>query len=531
MAESFTELGLLPELAEAAAATDHSVPSPLQAAAIPVLRRGSNATLQASAGAGLTAAYGLALLDRLARSSSPADPAETTEAAGSEAGIPPAPRAVVLTPTQEATSAIAGSLARWAAGCGLRIRAYAPGWPMTNGEPDIVVVSPATALRAIQASALKLDAACALVVVEAGAIFQLGEEEALEVVATALPGDAQRVVTSGDFTRTVEDFAGRHARRALRIPTREKPEESSRTMHAVDYVVVNDATDAEPVPVTAIGDILSSMEEGATANIYCRTPQRAATLASLLTLRGFAPVTVQQQECLVRAGVETDRERSAISVSCDVPFHAKELARRHSHGGIVLVRQREIPHLRHMAGTVASELRLRPEAVARIPTDEVGSFRERLRRGLAEEDLGAQLLLLEPILRDFSAAEVAAAASALLRRRTPVPAPAPAPAPPPRKQSPQEPPPQTWARLFVSTGQRDGVRPGDIVGAITGEANVRGDTVGRIDIRDTFSVVEVLADKAQHVIDSLNGTTLKGRSLRVDYDRRTTSGSGGRRPR
>jgi ATP-dependent RNA helicase DeaD len=68
-------------------------------------------------------------------------------------------------------------------------------------------------------------------------------------------------------------------------------------------------------------------------------------------------------------------------------------------------------------------------------------------------------------------------------------------------------------------GSRDGIRPGDLVGAIAGEANIPGSAVGRIEIRDTFSIVEVQADAAEKVIRAVNGTTIKGRSVRVDYDR------------
>jgi ATP-dependent RNA helicase DeaD len=78
-------------------------------------------------------------------------------------------------------------------------------------------------------------------------------------------------------------------------------------------------------------------------------------------------------------------------------------------------------------------------------------------------------------------------------------------------------------RLFVSTGTRDNIRPGDLVGAITGEAGVKGEQIGKIELRDTFSVVEVAADVADRVIRALNGTTLRGRSLRVDFDRKTAA--------
>jgi ATP-dependent RNA helicase DeaD len=95
-------------------------------------------------------------------------------------------------------------------------------------------------------------------------------------------------------------------------------------------------------------------------------------------------------------------------------------------------------------------------------------------------------------------------------------------------------PPTTYARLFVSVGKRDGARPGDLVGAIAGESGIPGGKIGRIEIRDTFSIVEVEADVAERVVRAVNGTTIKGRAARVDYDRDRVAPprpSGARRPR
>ena len=57
-----------------------------------------------------------------------------------------------------------------------------------------------------------------------------------------------------------------------------------------------------------------------------------------------------------------------------------------------------------------------------------------------------------------------------------------------------------------------------------------GDRVGKIDIRESHSTVEVATEVAGTVIEALNGRTLKGRSLRVDYDRKDR-GTGGARKR
>jgi ATP-dependent RNA helicase DeaD len=68
-------------------------------------------------------------------------------------------------------------------------------------------------------------------------------------------------------------------------------------------------------------------------------------------------------------------------------------------------------------------------------------------------------------------------------------------------------------------GERDGLKPGDLVGAITGEAGVDGHQVGKIDIRESHTVVEVHDAVARRVIKALNGTTIKGRAVRADFDR------------
>jgi ATP-dependent RNA helicase DeaD len=74
-------------------------------------------------------------------------------------------------------------------------------------------------------------------------------------------------------------------------------------------------------------------------------------------------------------------------------------------------------------------------------------------------------------------------------------------------------------RLYVAAGRRAGVRPQDLVGAITGESELRGRDVGAIDITDSFSLVEVPQAAADDVVRALRGTTIKGRKVQVRLDR------------
>jgi ATP-dependent RNA helicase DeaD len=102
-----------------------------------------------------------------------------------------------------------------------------------------------------------------------------------------------------------------------------------------------------------------------------------------------------------------------------------------------------------------------------------------------------------------------------------------------REGSREEARPQRWdtARLFIGAGRIDGLRPGDLVGAIANEAGVSGGTIGAIEIMDRFALVEVPADQAEDVIHALRGTTIRGRRVNVRRDREPANTSFRPRPK
>ena len=74
-------------------------------------------------------------------------------------------------------------------------------------------------------------------------------------------------------------------------------------------------------------------------------------------------------------------------------------------------------------------------------------------------------------------------------------------------------------RLFVGAGRRGGIRPGDLVGAITGESGLESRSIGAIEINDAFSLVEVPDSRADEVIAALRGTKLRGLKVTVRRER------------
>ncbi len=74
-------------------------------------------------------------------------------------------------------------------------------------------------------------------------------------------------------------------------------------------------------------------------------------------------------------------------------------------------------------------------------------------------------------------------------------------------------------RLFVSIGRRDFVRPGDIVGAIAGEAGIPGSSIGSIDIFDKHTLVDVPNNVANQVVNAMEGNNIKGRRVSIEIAR------------
>jgi len=74
-------------------------------------------------------------------------------------------------------------------------------------------------------------------------------------------------------------------------------------------------------------------------------------------------------------------------------------------------------------------------------------------------------------------------------------------------------------RLFIGAGRVAGIRPADLVGAITNESGVSGRDIGAIEIADRFSLVEVPESEADHVIQSLRVSTINGRRANVRRER------------
>jgi ATP-dependent RNA helicase DeaD len=84
-------------------------------------------------------------------------------------------------------------------------------------------------------------------------------------------------------------------------------------------------------------------------------------------------------------------------------------------------------------------------------------------------------------------------------------------------------------RVLLGVGRSTGIRPQDVVGAITGESGLGGRDIGAIEIADRLSLVEVPESAVDEVIAALRRTTIKGKKLTVRRKRDPACSADGKR--
>jgi len=515
---SFDELGISPELVEAIAAEGIERPSAFQESAIPVLLRGNSLMAQAGPGAGTLVAYGLPLLQRV-------DP---------EALVP---GALVLTPDPRGALRLAESLSRLAQTTGHKVAALGSPWALPK-LASILFATPEDLLREVRGSGISTDDIRILVVDGYGALQTPGRD-ALNTLMEVLPKDCQKIVLGQPLPKEAEEFARGHLHKAVHIPPRAAKageEETSPQRGEVAYRVTSESKDGE-----ILQTVSGALEGGAHhVLLFSQSEDQAADVGDFLTLHGYMagapgegdfPVWLGVEELEARKIVDGWTEAAPIvTVSMDVPTDPDSLDRRHGgqEGGMILVRSREILHLRDLAHRTGYRLVPAKEPLPTRVSGEMERLRALLERALKEEELAPHYLALEPLFQNHAPAEVAAAALALLQKKQGSVKPGTGDASPaPEDARSSGPAPKSWVRLFVGVGEKEEIGPGDLLGAIAGEAGVDGSQVGKIEIRETFSLVDVISGIADRVIKGLNGTTIRGRSVRCDYDRGGPRGRGG----
>ncbi|MFW3169340.1 DEAD/DEAH box helicase [Geodermatophilus sp. CPCC 206100] len=551
---TFADLRLRPELLTALTGLGYEEPTPIQREAIPPLIEGRDLQGQAATGTGKTAAYALPLLERLP--------------AGRRG---PEPAALVLVPTRELAIQVSEALYRYGRELGARVVPVYGGQPIgrqlraLDDGVDVVVATPGRALDHVQRSTLRLGAVTTVVLDEADEMLDMGFAEDLEAILDETPESRQTVLFSATMPRRLDTLARRYLRDPVHIQVaRERPAagEAPRVRQTA-YVVPRASKPA------ALGRVLD-VEAPSAALVFCRTRDEVDQLTETLNGRGYRAEALhggmsQEQRDRVmgrlRAGtadllVATDVAARGLDidqlthvVNYDVPSAPETYVHRIGRVGragregvaITLVEPRGHRMLKTIERTAGAPIRVEKlPTVADLRARRLELTRAALRESLLEDDLEPFRAVVETLTDEFDVMEVALAAVKLAHEAGGVSADdEDIPDVPLRPDRPDPRRPGGGrddrrgrtddrgrgaaggraTRLFVGLGREAGIRPGDLVGAITGEAGLRGREIGAIEIAQRFSVVEVPEPAADQVIAALRQATIKGRRPVVRRDR------------
>jgi ATP-dependent RNA helicase DeaD len=482
----------------------HGDPEVLRALEAAV-RRGRNVAMLAAAGSGHERVFGTAI--------------ESACEAG--AGL----QALVLVPTRDAALRVGAGAAAVLSDSDLAVLVWPPvAGGADGGQAEVLIGRPIALLKEIRGGRMQTAGVKLICIDGADHALRLGEWPAAEALLDVLGGEAQKVVASGSFENDLADLVERHVARPKRWPEELFVDHGSAGGTAGDLWCGAAAREEERIDLlaAALGD--ASGVDGAASLVLCTTQSEAERIRAGLHARGVSVVEGSAEEGAPSAGVVVTTEPAhmegelAIVARWGPPddieaYQALPAAGRR----IAIVDSLHLQQLRLLARRARWRVRLLgggPPA----EQDAVQRFRETVQSRLQAGDLSAELLLLRPLLEENSTTDVATALAALLRERGAIEARAETGPGKPAARGPATPGEvqavlPAWTKIFVNVGKRDGAGPGDIVGAITGETGAAGGQIGLIELRASFTLVDVDAEIADRVIQGLSGTQIKGRTV------------------
>ena len=455
MPTTFADLALAPTLQAGLEALGYATLTPVQAQALPAILAGRDVIAQAPTGSGKTAAFGLGLLQ------------------GIDAGATRT-QALVLCPTRELADQVGKQLRKLATGiANLKLSVLCGGIPLAPQlaslahAPHVVVGTPGRVLELVQLDALDLRGVRVLVLDEADRMLDMGFDEPIRALVKRTPKDRQALL----FSATFPDAIRLLATAMLRDPLEARVDGDAHAPRIEAHFFEADPARRAP----QLAALLLQFRPDS-AVVFCNTRRDADDVAGSLAHYGFSALALH--------GDLEQRDREEVLVrfanrSCNV-LVASDVAAR----GL---------DIEDIGAVVNFEL----------PTD-ADTYLHRIgRTGRAGRD-GLALSLVAPGERNRAALiEQRQGAPIRYARIDPL------------DGKPRGVPQAAMATLRIDAGRTDKLRPGDIVGALTGDAGLAKEAIGKIDVFATRSYVAIARAEARHALERLRAGKIKGRRFRI----------------
>jgi len=452
---SFSSLGLKPELLANLASLDYHSMTAIQAGSLPPILAGRDVIAQGKTGSGKTAAFGLGLLQRL----------DVTRYAI---------QVLVLCPTRELADQVAKEIRRLARGMdNIKVLTLCGGVPLgpqvhsLSHGAHIIVGTPGRIQEHLDKATLPLDQVTTLVLDEADRMLDMGFQPALDAILEHVPQQRQTLLFSATFPPGIESMARRVMQEPQRVEVASTHDSSTiaQVFHRVD--------DSERV--TALRRLLLQQRPDS-AVVFCNTREECKHVARELGQQGFSVLPLHgdlEQRDRDHTLVQFSNKSISVLVATDVAARGLDIE------ALDAVINYHIPR----------DLDVYVHRIGR--TGRAGS--SGLACTLFSDQEQHKLAQLEARLGQAIA---------------------PAPLPPVSVlKTPGYKPPMVT--LQIDGGKKQKVRPGDILGALTGDGGIDGKDVGKISLYDNWSCVAVRRTEASAALHKLAQGKLKGRSFKV----------------
>ncbi len=534
--QTFEGLGLSPLILEGLKDVGYETPSAIQALTIPLLLSGRDVLGQAQTGTGKTAAFALPLLSRI-------DLKKTT------------PQVLVLAPTRELAIQVSEAFHRYAhhlkgfhvmpiyGGAG-----YDGQFRQLKRGVHVVVGTPGRIMDHMRRGSLDLTDLKCLVLDEADEMLRMGFIDDVEWILEQTPTERQIALFSATMPDVIRRIANRHLKNPANVTIKVRTA-TAETIHQRCWIVAG----------LQKLDALTRLLETETFDgmiVFVRTRIATEELAEKLEARGFASAPLNGDipqakrertiellksgkiDILVATDVAArglDVERISHVVNYDVPHDTEAYIHRIGRTGragrsgeaILFVAPREQPMLRAIERATNQRVDMMSiPTSASVNTQRIARFKQKITDVVEAGNLDFFIKLMEEYQAETetSAIEIAAALASLMQGNQPLLLPEDKPrarpkegdrgtrSPSPMRELPAD---AEMERFRIEVGHIHGVKPGNIVGAIANEVGLDSRYIGRIEIGDDFSTVDLPVGIPEDALEILKKVRVAGQQLRM----------------
>jgi ATP-dependent RNA helicase DeaD len=560
----FSALGLSSALVSTLTELGYEEPTPVQSATIPLMLQGKDLLAQAATGTGKTAAFALPIVERLG-----------SEGAKGAKGARGSVRAMVLVPTRELAMQVSEAIHKYGRSAGICVVPLYGGASMDQQIRalrrgcDIIVATPGRALDHLRRETLTLDSLQILILDEADEMLDMGFAEDIDTILTATPTERQTALFSATLPPRILAIAKRHQRNPERVTIAHEKTAAGKMprVRQVAYIV-------RRAQKPQVLDRVLDMENPTSAIVFCRTRIEVDELVETLNAHGYRAealhggmqqrqrdavmnrVRAQKTDLLIATDVAArglDIEHLSHVVNYDLPAAAESYVHRIGRTGragrtgtaITLAEPREHRLLKNIEYITKQKIEIATvPTVADLRARRLEVTRASVRERIVAADSDDVRVIVEQLAEEFDLIEIASAAVKMLHvslggdgEEKEIEAPASvgrglASPGGPGKDRPTRGPGKVGApgrhrgeddydrvKLWIGAGRKAGIKPGDLVGALSGESGLPSSVLGGIEIRDTFSLVEVPELHADEIIGAMKKSSIRGKKVTIRRDR------------